>query len=49
MKEMKQEISKEKEEETKSQTIQSEPAFCIKFLVAKKVSEIDKKNRKEEA
>ena len=47
MKEMKQEVDKEKEAEKKAQTIQSEPAFCIKFLVAKKIEEKDKKSKKQ--
>lgn len=49
MKEMKQEVNKEKEAEKKAQTIKSEPAFCIKFRVAKVFSEKDKKKKKDAA
>jgi len=37
MAEMKQEAQKEKKEEEKAQTIQSEAAFAIRALIAKKV------------
>lgn len=37
MKDMKQDVAKEKEEEVKKQTIVSEPAFCMKALIARKV------------
>lgn len=49
MGEMKQEISKEKEEEKKAQTIQSEPAFCVKCLVAKKILAKDRKSKEQKA
>jgi len=37
MKDMKQEIVKEKEEEVKKQTIVSQPAFCMKTLIARHI------------
>lgn len=46
MKDMKEEIKKEKDEETKTQTIISQPAFCMKALIARKVTEGDKRNQK---
>ena len=42
MKDMKEEVKKEKDQEEKTQTIQSEPGFCIKMLIARKVEEKDK-------
>ncbi len=35
MEEMKADTKKEKEDEIKALTIQSDPAFCVKLLVAK--------------
>ena len=37
MQEMKSTIGKEKEEETKKQTIESTAAFCMRILIARKV------------
>ena len=39
MQEMKTEIKKEKEEEVKNMTVTSEPAFCMKVLVAKLIED----------
>lgn len=47
MSEMKQEMSKEKQEEEKAQTITSEAAFSIRALVAKKVEGGAGKKKKE--
>jgi hypothetical protein len=43
MEEMKTETAKEKEQETKLLTVTSEPGFCIKALIARRVEEKEKK------
>eukprot|EP00347_Sterkiella_histriomuscorum_P009421 403341278 len=48
MTEMKTEISKEKDEEVKKQTITSNPGFCMKALVAKRVDQTQQKDQKKD-
>jgi hypothetical protein len=48
MTEMKTEMQKEKEEEIKNQTITSQPSFCMKVLVARKVEKKEEEKKKDD-